>query len=485
MRYDWHVVRVAIGDAGRHVCADGFSFPILSKKILPPYFGSISLVMQSVIYSRLLSAMIRCQIHEYAKKKYENWIKTQAADELECPAPFTLDSPADITEANYLTFVKLYNVEGIAPPPPRYITVSVGLGKEQNNGIVLSHDEESTGKLQIPDGYELILSYPFSCRLSYIVDGSKTEDVAIIATIGTDLILAQRGSKGGKRLGWKFDGTGKKSPVEGPQTIPVSVIGRQIKAFTFSVELHCKRTIEEWRRWQIQTFDAIRQAYLDMKFAYDQKLAAQKEQADQRAGLAGVIAGLNPGLNRDIEKTELKKQCVRALMLNCLGQRYGSFDASPIKDETQDKFNDFDILDAIKEGNYIQFFEQAFEWENMTYVFYPYFWANKAQWDMKAMTYDDDPQFTKFLQAGAARVMLPARKNFEDVVLNYLKTGKIWDGGTAPVAEDPLFMSVADELKNQTDDSGGEADGEPWEVVVPTTQIYLQQDEVPLPVFEE
>ena len=222
-----------------------------------------------------------------------------------------------------------------------------------------------------------------------------------------------------------------------------------------------------------------------MKTDYEQKLALQKELAEQRAGASAVIAGLNPAINRDIEKTELKKQCIRMLIENCQGQKYGEFDAMPNREESQEKFVDFDITDAINEGNYIQFFEQAFEWENMTYIFYPYFWANNTQWEKKSMTYDDDPQFTKFLQAGAARVMLPARKDYEDVVLTYLKTGKVWGGGEAPTANDPLYISVADELRNQTDDTDTQEPEDTWEVVVPTTQIYLQQDEVLLPVFED
>ena len=425
--------------------------------------------------------------YEFAKKKYENWLKAQATDALERPAPFTLKTPDGITEENYLNFIKLYNVEGIEPPPPEFQTISIGLGKKVDDKVDDFVDKDESAKLKIPDGYEVEdIWQNLSYSLSYTRRESSMDNRAVIVLVGNRIIFERRGDKEGQRIGAQRDGLWSlhREGMEG-NNIPISVNLKKIATYILHVEIQCTRTENALMQWKIDTYKAIQQAYLDMKLEYEQKVAVQKELAEQRAGAAGVITGLNPGLNRDIEKTELKKQCVRLLMENCQGQKYGAFDASPVRNESQADFTDFSLTDAIQQGDYIQFFEQAFEWENMTYLFYPYFWANKAQWDMKAMTYDDDPQFTKFLQAGAARVMLPARKNYEDSVLNYLRTGKVWDGGTAPIADDPLFMSVADELKNQTDDSGGEADGEPWEVVVPTTQIYLQQDGVPLPDYEE
>jgi hypothetical protein len=49
--------------------------------------------------------------------------------------------------------------------------------------------------------------------------------------------------------------------------------------------------------------------------------------------------------------------------------------------------------------------------------------------------------------------------------------------------DDPLFISIAEELKNKTDDlSGATPQGEPWEFTVPTTLVWLQNDST-LPVF--
>ena len=59
-------------------------------------------------------------------------------------------------------------------------------------------------------------------------------------------------------------------------------------------------------------------------------------------------------------------------------------------------------LDAAQsKGRYIQFLEQAFEWDRLGYVCYPYFWATPPKW-MELLTRSDDadPEYTAFLRAG-------------------------------------------------------------------------------------
>ena len=40
---------------------------------------------------------------------------------------------------------------------------------------------------------------------------------------------------------------------------------------------------------------------------------------------------------------------------------------------------EFNVAEALTEGRIIQFFEQAFEWNNVTYLFYPYFWGREIE----------------------------------------------------------------------------------------------------------
>src|SRR5262249_1537527 len=123
-----------------------------------------------------------------------------------------------------------------------------------------------------------------------------------------------------------------------------------------------------------------------------------------------------------------------------------------------------DFVEAKVDGEAISFFEESFEWTNMTYVFYPYFWSNKQEWVLLSQLDDDDPLFARFLQAGACRVQVPVRTGFEQSMRHYLRAGLLWNrDGTLVVAEDgdpdPVQMSVVDELKSQSGDNAVDGQG--------------------------
>lgn len=130
-------------------------------------------------------------------------------------------------------------------------------------------------------------------------------------------------------------------------------------------------------------------------------------------------------------------------------------------------------------GSTVRWFEQAFEWENLAYMWYAYFWARRATWlgrlrlGSGADGEDGDPLFTCFLQAGYARVLLPVRLGFECAVQVYLCTSLPWlsAGEVPPVGDETknsLFLDVAEEVKNLTSSGAGTGNketpvGEPWE----------------------
>ncbi|MCF2528860.1 hypothetical protein [Yinghuangia soli] len=142
-----------------------------------------------------------------------------------------------------------------------------------------------------------------------------------------------------------------------------------------------------------------------------------------------------------------------------------------------------DIDAARAQGRMVQFLEQAFEWEHLSYLFYPYFWAEMPRWlELMGRSDDADPAFTAFLRAGMARVLVAVSPSYEDAVLHYLATREPWSGGPAPVIGDPLFVPLHEELRAQTDDRlGGTPDGPAWTFVVPTSLVYLHDSTDKLP----
>ena len=122
--------------------------------------------------------------------------------------------------------------------------------------------------------------------------------------------------------------------------------------------------------------------------------------------------------------------------------------------------------------------EQAFEWEIISYNYYPYYWGSRNDWGTMYQSENIDPLFRSFLRSGMARVVVTVRPGFEDAVQYYMVTGKIWNGGEVPVIGDPLYVSIVDELKEPQ----GEKYGKAWITRVPTTLTILQAKTVGLEV---
>jgi hypothetical protein len=97
--------------------------------------------------------------------------------------------------------------------------------------------------------------------------------------------------------------------------------------------------------------------------------------------------------------------------------------------------------------------------------------------------------FQKFLTAGSCRVVVPVPIAYVDAVLYLLQSpatdlgSKVWQGGDPPTLDSPLYVSLAQEFQNQTDDlADAVPEGDPWEFTLPTTLVWLQPDGA-LPTF--
>ncbi|MBT2134508.1 hypothetical protein KK137_09200 [Croceibacterium sp. LX-88] len=414
---------------------------------------------------RWVDKYYQAQIYNYGKRMMLEFIVPEPAaflayaqthkpvKDVSPPKPLPKNfRPYDLDDWNYHDFIRDYGVEGCVPPPPEFKLMSASMASEGKieAGIAVA---KTSKDLVIPAGY---IVQDFAISVSVI----HTTHPSVKVSIGRDDIW------------WVLDNSGfnpRRDGVAGSVGIhegivPFSINVYDVHSYFLQVMATCVRRWETYEAWQIQTYEKIRTAHKALQAEYEEKLAAREVQAGV------VIQGQNPRINREIEETELKKQCVQMLMDTWT---FGSFDA--MKQSGSEDVPSMDIFDALKEGKQVQFFEQAFEWENLTYLFYPYFWGRESTWVEKVTTFDVDPLFTRFLQAGSARVLVPVHTAYNDAVMYYLENGAIWGGGDAPKLDDPLFISLADELRNQTDDlANAKPEGDPWEVVLPTTLVHLQ-----------
>ena len=142
-------------------------------------------------------------------------------------------------------------------------------------------------------------------------------------------------------------------------------------------------------------------------------------------------------------------------------------------------------LEAAKwKGRIVQFLEQAFEWKQLSYITYPYFWTVPRRWyELMSRSDRTDPFFSAFLQAGSVRVLLAVTPAYNNAVLHYIATGQPWEGGSSPVIGDPLFVPLYDELREQQDDLiNATPEGAPWTFSLPTSLVYLDNSSTPLPL---
>jgi len=367
-----------------------------------------------------------------------------SATEIEKPAPFTL-RPDQVTETNFHSWVKQYGATDVQPPPEMYKTKSLdfkaGGGDDKTN---YNH----SGQMLIDEGYKAV--YATVARVINIWDSSASVDVVI-------------GSRTHRFVpgDWVWSTT----LSDEQDSIPFALDTFHVSQIAAAVEVKCQRTDRAMMKWRLDTHAKLTQAYKARLSEYEEKLAALQMQA----GVA--IQGKNPALNMELMRDELKKNCVSILT----EQHFDLFDAITTG---LNGLPQIDLNENEAEGPYVRFFEQAFEWEHMTWVTYPYFWGQKSQWDERIAYEDTDPIFNQFLKAGYCRVAVPARPGFEGAIDHFMTYGEIWNGGPLPAISSPLYLPIADEIAERLDRPGDELpEGDPWLVRIPTTLVHLRPDD--------
>jgi hypothetical protein len=369
-----------------------------------------------------------------------------SASSLEKPADFTL-RPEDITEQNYGYWVRLYQASDVTPPPELYITKAFDFkagGGDDNT------DYNQSGQITIDEGYQAIQG-----SVGRVVNTWGDGDLV-------DAVLGRRSHRYAHNSPWVWI-----TALDGEVgTIPFVIDTFKASMIAVAVEVKCQRTERAMTKWRLDTHSKLTSAYQARLSEYEEKLSA----AQLQAGIP--ITGKNPALNLEIMKDELKKNCISILT----DQYYDLFDA--IDTSTANGLPQLDVAEATVEGSYVRFFEQAFEWEEITWVTYPYFWGRKNQWSERLGYEDPDPLFNQFLKAGYCRVSVPARPGFEGAIDHFMSFGELWNGGPLPPISSPLYLPIADEIAERLQRPGDEIpQGDPWLVRIPTTLVKLRPDD--------
>ncbi len=368
-----------------------------------------------------------------------------------------LESFKDITTTNYAAWAAAYDVEGIRPPPD---LLKVTAEKSTDYTKEMKDVMAGSMSVSLPDGYECYwaeVNAVFSEGSGRYIHGHVgndyyyTEDhhfkyCAIIPSIQSKVPISYRGN---------------------------------VQEYAINYVLWCAPTAEAVTKWKISVYDAILAAYRRKLEAYE----AQVQAAQLSAGVQ--IAGRSPLKNRLLIEQELQKLVLGAVYPPLFYRGFDSMKfAHPcvdgVKDETQ-IVPEPDFADAHAECSWLTFFTQLFEWKNMVYQFQPYYLGQRPGWATLRRLQDDDPLFENALSAGQVLIDIPVAPHMTEPFLNFLQTGKTWDGHDMPITGDPHFVDLATAIRlSETLDDGKVCeDVKPWVTKVPTS-LVLVTDTPPL-----
>lgn len=421
-----------------------------------------------------LNKLYEAQIFNYGKRLMFDIVVPEpaaliikAADEaiskgvpIKEPKPLT-ETVNDIDEGNYDDIAARYGLTGIEPPPAPTIVVPwqkawPSAGWEEDYG---AHSEAE--KLKIPDNYQMTV-----IQVTAIGGGYEDEEDKWSVKVNVDKYLFVFAMQGGTK---SQDAVG-----ETIGEIPVGYVTYAVSDLALNVSVTCRVTDRKREEWRVKTFGAIQDAY--------QKEVAQYNQAliEQATTAGPVVSGRNPEQNRVTERLELRRLCISMLT----GQQFEYFGA--IENAGTPLLPQIRFDEAEEEGPYIRFVEEAFEWESISYQFYPYFWSRRSTWVQRTLFADADPLFNEFLRAGAARVTVPVRPGFENSVMELIEKGDPWGQDGQVDLGSTEYLSVAQLIKEVTDFHGKDAEpyGEAWEIKLPTSLVVVRK-EPGLPLWEK
>jgi hypothetical protein len=254
-------------------------------------------------------------------------------------------------------------------------------------------------------------------------------------------------------------------PKKGSLEISVNI--KNVWDFAVNLDIKLEMIFTEWQKY---VYNEVINAYNAQVDEYDIALAEynkEKEKTESAKVEEEKVAILSTDTCRSIEKIELQRLCIE-LLTKPFGIEQGKdfYDTNECKVPTVRQNSQWEEY-----ASHVKFFEQAFEWSLMSYIFYPYYWADPCQWEKIANTsVNGDAIFGGFLQSGMARMVVPVRRGFEQAINYYIASGVIWNGGGLVMdLHDDLYLSIDEELEQVE----GIVENE-WETRMPTTLTIVQ-----------
>lgn len=396
-------------------------------------------------------------------------------------------SATDITRANYLALAATYGALQLPPPPDIFLTKRVrlahGTGAETDEGKSKSG---VSAEVEVPAGYSPILA-----RSSILATSDETFGFSV--QIGGTIINYAKSQfsevsigTGGHKKYWISETFGQSisthlsmNNLAAEQLLYIDVYGYESASYVMHTDVQfyalydpAQLEYDVVSAWKQEVYQKLAEAYAEALLRYQQDLAMETAEAEARSADT-VDFGAPPAVNQKLIVTELKKHCL-AIIRN---EHCGGLGTDHTGEPPQ-----FDLDDAQDDGETIRFLEHAFEWSQLQYVFYPYFWsrprADLSGWSDRFLARNGDYTMEEFLKAGYARVVVPVREGFKEAAGFFVETGEVFAGLGEPDITDPLYLSIIDELAERAEAPQDEIPvGEPWETRLPTAAVVVRRSQ--------
>ena len=379
------------------------------------------------------------------------------------PSVLGMNSRTDITKDTYAKFAAQYDAE-VNKCPESAIVLAKGFGDTPNKSGGVDNDRVNGGyqfELPIPEGY-VCKTISFSCTQTLAgQDYNKTKGYY---TVGRYIKILLEDSAYSSTIIPVYD-------IE--KFIPVTADTHDVGSFSIQVVGNCEIKSEYFGNWQSETYMKVMEAYKRKLQEYNDAMVAAL--SANNTSETHIDYNFNPLIGRSIEQRELKRICIE-LMSKPYGLNTGRNNYNPLDTINQTiKVNNDSNFES--HSSQARFFEQAFDWSLISYIFYPYYWGEEKEWNhLIKESSSADTLFQAFLQAGMARVTVPVRLGFEKAVMFYLDTGNIWMGkGYVLDGLDDLYLSIEKELEVVE----GHVEAR-WLSTVPTALTIIQTEAGPL-----
>jgi hypothetical protein len=422
---------------------------------------------------RHIDQIWRAQVFNYGKRLMldlvipepsVNWRLSREEDslpdsKLQEPTKLNLN-PSGIDVGNYQSLGNTWGASRVPAPPDTVVSVSKSMTLEVpkfGTGEATS-SSMATAQVQIPEGYrgeQAVVNFFGDSKKEN--NDNKDDAKVLINGVEKDIESGSETVALNNHVG----------------TLEFGVYIDFFEGGVVTVRVDCRVSPEAWAEWQNSVYEAL-------KAANDKAIDAYNAAKKSKDALKNVQQEtLHPDIKRNIERMEVKRSVI-SLLASDNYEESGSVDL--VKDGAL-SFPSIRFEEARREGAYARFFEEAFEWPEMTYLYYPYFWARRSEWYKLMNQKDPDFNFNAFLQSGAARVNLAVRPGFESAVMWFLATGEVWKGGPTPTVGDPLYVALIDEI---VESKGRDLDkplpvGKPWTYAIPTSLVVLDPDDSIVP----